>query len=78
MDTELTGASGTSGLSLAFPEVSSPALGVPFLRATSRGLLWNHDADPNGLITNADDNRPTLTVKTDGSGYARVYFVPGE
>ena len=68
---------GNQWVEFSISEVLSPTQGDPFLRATSRGLLWNHDADANGLITNADDNRPTLTVKTDGSGYARVYFVPG-
>ena len=51
--------------------------GDPFLRATSRTFLWDHSGD--GHINRADDNRGNaLAVKTDGSGYAKVYFVPGD
>ena len=54
--------------------------GQPFLRAFSRGLLWdggNNAGTADGNINDADDNLPTLAVQTDGSGYAKVYFVPG-
>ena len=46
------------------------------LRAVSRALLWDSSGD--GSISAVDDNlTPSLTVKTDGSGYAKVYLLPG-
>ena len=46
------------------------------LRAVSRALLWDSSGD--GSISDVDDNlNPSLTVKTDGSGYAKVYLLPG-
>ena len=46
------------------------------LRAVSRAQLWDSSGD--GSISAADDNlTPSLTVKTDGSGYAKVYLLPG-
>ena len=53
---------------------------TPFLRARSRSDLWDHDSLVNVAthdITDADDHRDPLIVKTDSNGYARVYFVPG-
>ena len=50
--------------------------GTSRLRAVSRALLWDSSGD--GSISAVDDNlTPFLTVKTDGSGYARVYLLPG-
>ena len=44
------------------------------LRAVSRALLW---PGSDGSVTSQDDNQTPLTVKTDGSGYAKVYLLPG-
>ena len=45
------------------------------LRAVSRAQLW---PGADGSITAAHDNQnPSLTVKTDGSGRASVYLLPG-
>ena len=46
------------------------------LRAVSRALLWDSSGD--GSISAVDDNlTPSLTVKTDSSGRASVYLLPG-
>ncbi len=53
----------------------------PWLRSVSRGLLWDRGTGGgagDGHVNDADDNFPNLVVKTDGSGYAKVHFVPGD
>ena len=49
--------------------------GTSRLRAVSRALLWDSSAD--GSISAVDDNQTPLIVKTDGSGRASVYLLPG-
>ena len=50
--------------------------GASRLRAVSRALLW--DSSRDGSISAVDDNlTPSLTVKTDSSGRASVYLLPG-
>ena len=45
------------------------------LRAFSSALLA--DSTNDNSITNADNNKTPITVKTDNSGDAKVYVVPG-
>ncbi len=54
--------------------VTFTTTGTSRLRATSRANLW---PGADGTITAADDNQSPLTVKTDGSGRAQVYLLPG-
>ena len=63
-----------SGQDVKF-EISIPNTGSAVLRAFSSALLGDSNAD--GSITSVDDNKDSIIVKTDGSGNAKVYLVPG-
>ena len=56
--------------------VTFTATGAARFRAVSRANLWDSSGD--GSISAADDNQTPLTVKTDSSGRAQVYLLPGD
>ena len=64
---------GVGGQDVAFDITTSGTTAI--LRSFSSALLG--DSNDDGSITNTDDNREPITVKTDSQGYAKVYLVPG-
>ena len=65
---------GVSGQEVTFT-INGANTGSAVLRAFSSALLA--DSTNDNSITNADNNKTPITVKTDNSGDAKVYVVPG-
>ena len=69
---------GVSGQDVKFGIDDVSNSGGAVLRAFSSALLGNSNGDGDGSITDlGDNNRSPIIVKTDGSGNAKVYLVPG-